>query len=144
MGVVRRDSMAMKPFAGYNFADYFGHWLKLGAGNNASKLPKIFHVNWFRQDRNGKLHVARLRREPARAEVGRRPLRRQGRSHRRTPIGLVPRKQDLDISGLNMDAADARDLAVHRPAPPGARKSMRSASTSMNMAAVCRASCVKS
>ena len=52
MGVVRRDSMAMKPFCGYNFADYWNHWLSLEG--KTTKLPRIFHVNWFRQDKNGK------------------------------------------------------------------------------------------
>lgn len=103
MGVVRRDSMAMKPFAGYNFADYWSHWLKIG-NSNASKLPKIFHVNWFRQDRNGKfmwpgfgenLRVLRWIADRCEGKV----------QAVDTPIGLVPRKQDLDIKGLDMDPA---------------------------------------
>lgn len=52
VGVVRRDSMAMKPFCGYNFADYFTHWLSFA--DKSKKLPKIFHVNWFRKDTHGK------------------------------------------------------------------------------------------
>ena len=52
VGVVRRDSMAMKPFCGYNFADYFAHWLSFD--KPGAKLPKIFHVNWFRKGDDGK------------------------------------------------------------------------------------------
>ena len=51
VGVVRRDPMAMKPFCGYNFADYWSHWLSFT--ERTDKLPKIFHVNWFRQDGDG-------------------------------------------------------------------------------------------
>lgn len=115
MGVVRRDSMAMKPFAGYNFADYFSHWLKLGAGKNASKLPKIFHVNWFRQDRNGRFmwpgfgeNLRVLKWVADRCDGKAEAIE--------TPIGLLPRKQDLDTSGLDMDAATLETLLSIDPA----------------------------
>ncbi len=52
VGVMRRDPMAMKPFCGYNFGDYFAHWLSFDQPD--AKLPKIFHVNWFRKDSDGK------------------------------------------------------------------------------------------
>ena len=52
VGVVRRDPMAMKPFCGYNFADYWAHWLSFSDASD--KLPAIFHVNWFRKDQHGK------------------------------------------------------------------------------------------
>ena len=53
VGVVRRDPMAMKPFVGYNMADYFAHWIEMGAKMDSDKAPKIFHVNWFRKDDEG-------------------------------------------------------------------------------------------
>ncbi|MEZ5122904.1 MAG: phosphoenolpyruvate carboxykinase (GTP) [Solirubrobacterales bacterium] len=54
VGELRFDPMAMLPFCGYDMADYFAHWLKIGASADSAKLPKIFYVNWFRKDDNGK------------------------------------------------------------------------------------------
>lgn len=54
VGELRRDPFAMLPFAGYNMADYWAHWLKIGNRTDASKLPRIFQVNWFRRDANGR------------------------------------------------------------------------------------------
>ena len=65
VGELRFDPMAMLPFCGYNLADYFSHWLTLGR-RDGIKLPRVFYVNWFRKDADGKLPLARLRREQPR------------------------------------------------------------------------------
>jgi phosphoenolpyruvate carboxykinase (GTP) len=107
VGVVRRDSMAMKPFAGYNFGDYWKHWLSFGPKSN--KLPRIFHVNWFRQDANRRymwpgygdnLRVLRWITERCEGKVG----------ANETAIGLLPRKEDLDLKGLDIDSATLEAL----------------------------------
>jgi phosphoenolpyruvate carboxykinase (GTP) len=107
VGVVRRDSMAMKPFAGYNFGDYFAHWLSMA--ERASKLPKIFHVNWFRKGADGKLlwpgfgdnmRVLEWILRRCEGAVG----------AQETPIGLLPRKADLDLAGLGLDDATVEQL----------------------------------
>ena len=101
VGVVRRDSMAMKPFCGYNFGDYWAHWLSVGA--KLSAPPKIFHVNWFRQNADGKflwpgfgdnLRVLAwmLERCAGKAQA------------QDTAIGYLPRPQDLNTSGLTIAA----------------------------------------
>jgi phosphoenolpyruvate carboxykinase (GTP) len=101
VGVVRRDPMAMLPFIGYNAGDYFAHWINLGKGADASKLPEIFYVNWFRRDADGgflwpgfgensrvlKWVVERLEGTVGTVE---------------TPIGLVPTAGTLDVEGLDM------------------------------------------
>ena len=53
-GVLRRDPFAMLPFCGYNMADYLAHWLSFAKSTERNKLPKVYFVNWFRKDANGK------------------------------------------------------------------------------------------
>jgi phosphoenolpyruvate carboxykinase (GTP) len=101
VGVVRRDPMAMLPFIGYHAGDYFAHWVAMGKNTDASKLPRVFLVNWFRRDADGgflwpgfgensrvlKWIVARIEGTAAAVE---------------TPIGHTPRPEDLDLEGLPM------------------------------------------
>ncbi|MFN2301757.1 MAG: phosphoenolpyruvate carboxykinase domain-containing protein, partial [Gammaproteobacteria bacterium] len=113
VGVVRRDPMAMKPFCGYNFGDYWAHWLSFA--DRSDKLPQIFHVNWFRQDDDGKflwpgfgdnLRVLRwvLDRCAGRGDAV------------ETPVGWLPAKGALDTSGLNIDASVMDELLSIDPA----------------------------
>ena len=107
VGVVRRDPMAMKPFCGYNFADYWTHWLSFA--ERSENLPKIFHVNWFRQDSDDNflwpgfgdnLRVLRWIIERCEDRVG----------ARETAIGFLPNPEDLDTAGLDIDAATMDSL----------------------------------
>jgi phosphoenolpyruvate carboxykinase (GTP) len=107
VGVVRRDPMAMKPFAGYNFADYWGHWLSMAG--RLKKPPPIFHVNWFRRDAAGRFlwpgygeNLRVLAWIIARANGGAQAAD--------TPIGSVPRPDALDLKGLDIGEATIAEL----------------------------------
>jgi phosphoenolpyruvate carboxykinase (GTP) len=107
VGVVRRDPMAMKPFAGYNFADYWAHWINIG--KRLSKPPKIFHVNWFRRDADGKFlwpgYGENLRVIAWMLE------RCAGKANaHETPIGYLPGAADLNLQGLDVSAAAMSEL----------------------------------
>jgi phosphoenolpyruvate carboxykinase (GTP) len=109
VGQLRRDPMAMLPFCGYNMGDYFAHWLKIGASSDASKLPKICYVNWFRQDKNGTYLW------PGYGENSRVLKwifeRCDGKVHaKETPIGLIPDVADLDTRGLNIKDSNVEEL----------------------------------
>jgi phosphoenolpyruvate carboxykinase (GTP) len=99
VGIARRDPMAMKPFCGYHFGDYWNHWLSFE--QRASRLPRVFHVNWFRQDREGhflwpgyseNLRVLDWILRRCDATVG----------ARETPIGCLPYAADIDIANLDL------------------------------------------
>ena len=108
-GQLRRDPMAMLPFCGYHMGDYFAHWLKIGRATAASKLPRIFYVNWFRVDGKGRFLW------PGYGENSRVLKwvfeRCNGTAHAiDTPIGRLPRPEDLDLGGLDVPASDMNTL----------------------------------
>ncbi len=101
VGVTRRDPMAMQPFCGYNFGDYWQHWLNVGA--KLARAPRIYHVNWFRRDAQGKFlwpgYGENLR---VLAWMLERCAGKAGASE--SPIGWLPRAQDLHTEGLTLGA----------------------------------------
>ncbi|MBS0298038.1 MAG: phosphoenolpyruvate carboxykinase (GTP) [Proteobacteria bacterium] len=104
IGELRRDPFAMLPFCGYNMGDYFAHWLAMGEKTDADKLPRIYFVNWFRKDENGKFVW------PGFGENSRVLKwifeRADGKADAQaTPIGFVPTREALDTSGLNLSDA---------------------------------------
>ncbi|MEJ2256555.1 MAG: phosphoenolpyruvate carboxykinase (GTP) [Woeseiaceae bacterium] len=107
VGVVRRDPMAMKPFCGYNFADYWAHWLSFP--ERAAHLPKIFHVNWFRQDENGKFLWPGFGENLRVLEwIIERCEKRAGAEE--TPIGFLPHAEDLNLNGLDIPKETLNEL----------------------------------
>jgi phosphoenolpyruvate carboxykinase (GTP) len=109
VGNLRFDPMAMLPFCGYNMADYFGHWLKVGAATKSENLPKIFFVNWFRRDEDGRFMW------PGYGENSRVLKwifdRVDGKANAtKTAIGYLPSPADIDITGLDVSAADMNAL----------------------------------
>ena len=109
VGKLRFDPMAMLPFCGYNMADYFAHWLKIGTKTSANKLPQIFFVNWFRRDAEGRFLW------PGYGENSRvlkwvfERLAGTATAHK-TVIGYLPNTDSLDISGLKVSSEDLEQL----------------------------------
>ena len=108
-GVLRRDPFAMLPFCGYNMGDYFAHWLSFAQRTERAKLPKVYFVNWFRRDANGRWLW------PGYGENSRvlkwicERVEGTGKAHQ-TPIGNLPVADALDVSGLNLPANDLKQL----------------------------------
>jgi len=109
VGIVRRDPMAMKPFCGYNFADYWSHWLSFS--ERSDRLPKIFHVNWFRQNAAGdflwpgfgeNLRVMQWIIDRCENRV----------AANETAIGFLPYSADIDTSGLDISEEQLRALTT--------------------------------
>ncbi len=102
VGVIRNDPMAMLPFCGYNMGDYFKHWIEIGKKIEKSKLPKIFNVNWFRTDENGKfiwpgfgdnMRVIMWILKRCCDEI----------DAVETSIGFLPKPEDLNTQGLDIE-----------------------------------------
>ncbi len=107
VGVVRRDPMAMLPFIGYHAGDYMGHWLDIGKHADASRLPRIYQVNWFRKDDEGRFTW------PGFGENSRVlkwiVQRLEGSAEAvETPIGHVPTPESLDLDGLDLTPEEVR------------------------------------
>ncbi|MBR6687982.1 MAG: phosphoenolpyruvate carboxykinase (GTP) [Clostridia bacterium] len=107
VGVVRRDPMAMRPFVGYNMADYFAHWIEMG--EKITNKPQIFNVNWFRTDTEGhfiwpgfgdNLRVLEWILDRCENKV----------DAKETPIGFVPNAQDINIEGLDITTDVVEEL----------------------------------
>lgn len=107
VGVVRRDPMAMLPFCGYNMGEYFAHWLEMG--KKAAHAPKIFHVNWFRTDKDGnfiwpgfgdnfRVLLWILDRCAGKADAV------------DSAIGYLPKPEDIDTEGLDISTDTMKDL----------------------------------
>ena len=135
VGQLRFDPFAMLPFCGYNMAYYFQHWLDMGAKAGRAAAADLLR-QLVPQGRRRQVPVAGLRRQLARAGVGLPPLEGKVEADE-TPIGLVPRKEDLDVSGL--DIADAALTEVSRSTPTRCATSCRrSRSTSRSSATTSR------
>jgi len=108
-GVLRRDPFAMLPFCGYNMGDYFAHWLSFAQKTDRAKLPKVYFVNWFRKNAEGKFLW------PGYGENSRvlkwicERIAGTGQA-RQTPIGNLPTADALDLSGLDLSAENVDEL----------------------------------
>lgn len=107
VGVVRRDPMAMLPFCGYNMADYWQHWIDIGAGLDEDKAPKIFNVNWFRKDDDGNflwpgfgdnMRVLEWIIKRCEGKV----------DAEETAIGFVPKAEDINLEGIEDEVSEDR------------------------------------
>ncbi|HEY5071936.1 MAG TPA: phosphoenolpyruvate carboxykinase (GTP) [Caulobacteraceae bacterium] len=109
IGELRRDPFAMLPFCGYNMGDYFAHWLKVGESSDPAKLPRIYFVNWFRKDSDGRFlwpgygENSRVLKWIVERLEGVAPAKE-------SPIGLLPTASGLDTAGLQLSAEQLQGL----------------------------------
>jgi phosphoenolpyruvate carboxykinase (GTP) len=109
VGKLRRDPFAMLPFCGYNMADYFSHWLEIGKATNASNLPKMFYVNWFRKDADGRWLWPGFGENSRVLEWVFARCAGTGEAVD-TPIGYLPAPTAISTEGLDIPAADMDEL----------------------------------
>ncbi|MHB1485988.1 MAG: phosphoenolpyruvate carboxykinase (GTP) [Acidimicrobiales bacterium] len=109
VGNLRRDPFAMLPFCGYNMADYMGHWLSMTTRTNPAKLPKIFYVNWFRKDSDGRFLWPGFGENSRVLEWVFERVEGQGKALD-TPIGLVPTPGSIQTEGLDIQSGDLDKL----------------------------------
>ncbi|HLH86322.1 MAG TPA: phosphoenolpyruvate carboxykinase domain-containing protein, partial [Thermoplasmataceae archaeon] len=107
VGEIRRDPMAMRPFCGYNVNEYFRHWIKIG--KVARHPPGIFYVNWFRKDENGKFIWPGFGQNMRVIKwiIDKVEGRAKGR---KTPIGYIPRLDELDTNGIAISSEGVSKL----------------------------------
>ena len=108
VGQLRFDPMAMLPFCGYNMAEYFQHWLDIGETEGA-QLPKIFYVNWFRKDDDGKFVWPGFGENSRVLEWVYNRCKGENETHD-TSLGLLPYTEDLNLEGLDLTSDDIADI----------------------------------
>jgi phosphoenolpyruvate carboxykinase (GTP) len=109
VGELRHDPFAMLPFCGYNMGDYFAHWVKLGKQADESKLPKVFCVNWFRKDRDGKFLWPGFGENSRVLEWVFRRCDGDAEGSE-TAIGIVPTRGGLNLDGIDVSDAQMEEL----------------------------------
>jgi len=114
VGQLRFDPFAMLPFCGYNMAEYFEHWLEIGRRGDSSKLPRIFYVNWFRKDADGRFLWPGFGENSRVLEWVFRRCAGDADAHE-TAIGLVPAPGDLYTGGLDVSAEDLEEVLTVDP-----------------------------
>ena len=109
VGKLRHDPFAMLPFCGYNMGDYFGHWINMGKNNDSEKMPKIFYVNWFRKDENGKFmwpgygdNIRAIKWAIERVNGTAKAVD--------APIGRLPVVEEFDVTGLDISKENLAKL----------------------------------